>query len=203
MKRHSQNKKSISNCLFDKLKSWKSPKKLISIPERDASQANEIKVFFYRLTNRDRYEILPMSVFNPRLYSFICLKPIYPPTFSEESSTNSSMWEWTNELNQPSQITLSRSTGFHTAMREPAVHSLYVVQLRAGSCPPKLLLPVAALGHRHVETPLLDLISHLLWSDRLTVSPMPRIILHREGEGIGCSAVNRLKSISPASDLED
>lgn len=38
--------------------------------------------------------MLPMPVFNPRLYSFICLKPICPPTFSEESNTNSSTWEW-------------------------------------------------------------------------------------------------------------
>lgn len=53
----------------------------------------------------DRYEMLPMPLFNPRLYSFICLKPIYPPTFSEESNTNSSMWEWAKPA-LPNQIIL-------------------------------------------------------------------------------------------------
>lgn len=47
--------------------------------------------------------MLPLPVFNPRLYSFICLKPIHPPTFSEESNTNSSTWEWAKPA-LPNQI---------------------------------------------------------------------------------------------------
>ena len=63
------------------------------------------KSSFYGLTEayRDRYETLPIPVFNPRLCSFICLKPTYLPTFSEESNTNSNARVWA-KLALPNQI---------------------------------------------------------------------------------------------------
>lgn len=139
----------------------------------------------------------PMPVLNPRLYSFICLKPF------QNEAIQTQHGEWAKTALSKHILLKHR---LPAVMREPAVHN----SLMGPAWRRKLSTTSDAVsGSAGIEafgSPSLDWIPNLLWSVRLTLSQTLVLFIPREGKeehlGMQQCREQELKQILPASDLE-